>query len=115
MAWNVIEVSGLGAGAIDTTPTVTTFRATPSASRDLVKTINIANTTGTAETVTVYIVPSGGSPGADNVLIPGVSIAANSMLQWRGEVVLEAGDSLQATASAAGLTLMAAGGVVTEA
>lgn len=71
--------------------------------------IDIANTTGGALSISLYLVPVGGTPSASNMLLPAVSIAANTALQWKGEQVLNAGDFIQAIGSATGLTMNISG------
>lgn len=110
MAFDVITPVKLGRGAIATTPTVTTFYTVPALTRSIVKSIEIANTTAAALTVNLYLVESGGSPGTSNAIMYGYSIPANGIHQWTGTEVLNVGDSIQATASGAGLTLNASGG-----
>ena len=109
MAYDLITPAKLGRGAISTSPTVDTLYTTPALSRSIVKDMDIANTTAASLTVTVYLVESGGSPGASNTLIPGMTVPANGMIQWTGSQVLNAGDSIRATASGAGLTINASG------
>lgn len=110
MDFRRITPAKLGRGAIGTTPTVTTFYTVPTLKRAIVKTMDICNTTAAALTVTVYLVESGGSPGAANTLVPGVTVAANGMFQWSGSQILNAGDTIQATASGAGCTINVSGG-----
>lgn len=107
---SAITPAKLGRGAVDTTPTVTTLYTVPALTRTFVTSIDLCNTTAAALTVTLYLVESGGSPGAANTLIPTVSIDANSMMQWTGSQVLHAGDSIRATASGAGITANISGG-----
>jgi hypothetical protein len=109
VAYDLITPVKLGRGAISTSPTVDTIYTVPSLARAIVKDIDISNTTGGPLTVTVYLVESGGSPGASNTLIPTISIAANTAFQWIGTQILNAGDSLRTTASGAGLTINASG------
>jgi len=100
----------LGRGTLGTSPTVTTFYTVPALTRTFVTSIDLCNTTAAALTATVYLVESGGSPGASNTLIPGITIAANGLFQWTGAQILNAGDSIRATASGAGVTINASGG-----
>jgi hypothetical protein len=76
----------------------------------LIKSIDVTNTTAAALTVTIYLVPFGGTPAASNALYFGTSVAANSILSWRGTQILAAGGMIQALSSGAGLTINAAGG-----
>ena len=110
MAYDVITPAKLGRGAIGVSPTVTTFTTVPVLQRDIVKTIDIANTTAASIDVTVYLVESGGSPGAANTLVPGITVPSNGMFQWSGAQVLHAGDTIQATSSASGTTINISGG-----
>jgi hypothetical protein len=69
----------------------------------LVKNGTFSNVTGTAASLTVYRVASGGTAGTTNELIPGISIAANSTYV-SGELrdmILEPGDTIWALGSAA--------------
>jgi hypothetical protein len=43
--------------------------------------ICISNTTSSTATCTLHLVPSGGSPAASNMLLPTVSIDANTLFQ----------------------------------
>lgn len=110
MAFDAIVPVNLGRGSVDVSPTVTTFRITPTLSRDILKTLDISNTGVVVRRVTVYLVPDGGSPGSSNALIPEVEVQGNGVFQWSGAQVLEEGDSIQATANGSGLTLHASGG-----
>ena len=110
MAFSSITPVKLGRGAVDTTPTLTTVYTVPTLTRAIVKTIDLCNTTAAALTVTVYLVESGGTAGAANTIIPGVTVSANGVFQWTGTQVLNAGDKIQATASGAGITINASGG-----
>lgn len=71
------------------------------------KDIDIPNTTGAAITVTVYI---GSGIAPQNILIPAVSIPANSIFQWTGTQILNATDIIVAIASAVGCNIIASGG-----
>jgi hypothetical protein len=70
------------------------------------KDIDIPNTTGAPISVTVYI---GNGATGSNVLIPNVTIPANSIFQWTGTQILNAGDMIQAVASGLGCNLIASG------
>ena len=106
--------SALNKGTVLTTSLATMFTAT--AAKLIVDKLTVTNTTGTAATYTLHKVPSGGSAGASNQLIPARSVNGGSVDQCPELVghTLEAGDFVQALASAgATLTLMASGRVVT--
>lgn len=110
MAFRIITPTRFGSSELDVLPTLTTVRTTPASTRDLVKDIDISNNTSTTVTVDVYLVPNGDSAGADNMLIPGVSIPGHSIFQWTGTQILNAGSTIQAGASVAGVTLTVSGG-----
>jgi len=84
--------------------------------RTYLKDINICNTTAAALTVYVFIVPNSGTAAASNAIIYGKSIAANDVYRWTGSQILPASMSgtskttLQAYASAVGITITASGG-----
>lgn len=108
MAFDVISPVSM---AIDELPTTTAALYTvPASTRALVKTIDIANNNLAAVVVTVYMVPSAGTAGADNILIPGVTIPASSVLQWSGVHVLNAGDTIQAVAATTNVSAIISGG-----
>lgn len=85
----------------------------PSGFRADCKQMTVSNPNATAYQITVYLVPSGGSPGATNVLVPGITVPPNSVLslaQYFCNQVMNVGDTIQSLAStAAKLTLMAGG------
>jgi len=99
----------LGRGAIATSPTVTTVYTCPVLTRAFVKSIDLCNTTASSLTITVYLVESGGTPGASNTLVPTITLPPNGMFQWSGSQILNAGDTIRATASGAGVTINASG------
>ena len=110
MAFDVITPVKMGRGEIAVDPTVTTFRTTPASSVDFVKTIDIANNAAVSATVSVYLVPSGGSPDNTNILMPDVSIPANTIMQWSGVQILDAAGTIQAMSSVADVALHVSGG-----
>lgn len=110
MAFDVIIPTIMGRGAISTSPTVDTQHIIPIHERGILKTVDISNTTNALRRVTVYLVPSGGSPGASNILIPNVRIPGNGIFQWSGAQVLNAGDTIRTTSDGSGLTIHSSGG-----
>jgi len=109
MAFDVITPVKMGQAAITTG--VTTLYTVPTLTRTFVKDIDICNTSSSASaTVTVYLVPSGGTAGTGNTLAPGVTIPPNGMFQWSGNQIMNAGDTIQIIASATGCTINAGGG-----
>ena len=109
MAYQNITPVKFGVQAISTGSTDTVYTV-PASTRSLLKDIAIANTTAAPVSVTVYLVPSAGSPTTSNQLFPAVSIAGNSIVQWNGVQVLNTGDSIRTTATAVGCTGHFSGG-----
>lgn len=81
----------------------------------IIKRAVFTNVTGGAVTVTVYRVPSGGSPGATNTLISTYSVGANSayVSPELANMVMNPGDTIQALASAAASINAFASGLIT--
>lgn len=71
--------------------------------------IDIANTSSTAKTIALHLVPIGGAADTTNMLLPNISIPGNLTLQWTGEQVINTGDFIQAIGSVAGLTMNISG------
>lgn len=91
---------------------VTTEYTAPSSTRTIIDKFTATNTTGGAVTLTIHIVPSGGSVDATNKILDAYSIAANTFLdlsQMQNHV-LAAGDIIAVGASAAtSITIRASG------
>jgi len=88
-----------------------TLYTVPVASTLLIKDFDICNTTAAAINITVYLVPSGGTAGANNTIVPTYSLPANALMQWAGTQVLNVGDFIQVIASAVGCTINMSGGL----
>lgn len=109
MAFDVITPTKLGQGSIGVA--LTTRYTVPASTRTLVKDITICNTSTTAATsISVYLVPSGGTAGATNILISNATIPPNGLFQWTGVAVMNAADFIQDIASATGCTINISGG-----
>lgn len=83
--------------------TTTLYYTVPTATVTVVRRISMSNVTSAAETVTIYYVPSGDTPGASNKVLGDYQIDANSSVApivLEG-IVLEAGDTIRMSASAA--------------
>lgn len=95
-----------------TAATLYTVPASPASSLLRGGRVRAANTTGSAQTVTLYAVPSAGSAAAGNAFASAVSVPANSYLDI-DVPIMPSGATLQALAGAAtSITLhMLAGGV----
>jgi hypothetical protein len=108
MAFDVITPTKLGQAVITTG--VTTLYTVPASTRTLLKEFSIANTTGTAINVRVFLVPSAASAGTGNAFLYDVPVPANNALQYNGIEVLNTGDTIQIQAASTGLTIIASGG-----
>lgn len=86
-----------------------TVYTSPTNTRTNVVDITVCNTAGSGATVSISFVPSGGTAGADNALYYDTAIAANDVLHWVGEQVLNAGDTIQCEASATTCTISITG------
>lgn len=107
MSFTIVQFIRHFQGALATA--TTTQYTTPASRQDVYKCIDIANTTGAAITVTVYLVPTGNTAGTANEILPGVSIPANTTLHWTGTQVSNAGDFLATATSATGCTMTVSG------
>jgi len=67
--------------------------------------IDLCNTSGSSETVSVCLVPAGAVAGADNALIYDLPIPANSSFQWVGAQALGPNESIAAKASATAVVI----------
>lgn len=108
MAFDTITPVRFGQAAITTS--AATLYTTPASTRALIKEISVVNTTATAATFDVYLVPSAGTAGTTNALFYEQPLAAKETLQWNGLQILNAGSTIQVKASIAGLTVVASGG-----
>ena len=84
----------LGRGAITT---ATVLYTVPAGFKTEVLSIDLANTTAATVNCTIYLVPSGGSAGTTNMLVPNSPIGGYSMMQWTGDQVINAGDTIVGT------------------
>lgn len=109
MAYDVITPTKLGQGSI--AATVTTRYTVPASTKTLVKDITICNTsTSASNRVSVYLIPSGGTAGATNILVSNVLLPPNGLFQWTGIQVMGAGDFIQDVATTTGCTINISGG-----
>lgn len=107
MAFQNITPTKLGQAAIGLG--VTTLYTVPVSTRTLLKEFSIANTTGAPINVRVFLVPAAGAAGTGNAFLYDVAVPANNALQYNGVQVMNAGETIQVQASAAGLTITASG------
>ena len=112
MAYQTVTPAQLGQAAIGVA--VSTLYTVGAATRAILKDIDIANSAASDVQVTVYLVPSGGTPQAPgNVLVPGVTVPKSGQYQWTGTQILPTGATIQVVASATGCTITASGGEAT--
>jgi hypothetical protein len=107
---NFQTVTAIKLGQAAITGTIATLYTTPALSKTYVKQLDICNTTAGALTVDVHLVPVSGSASTANAIYYTFSVAANSVLQWKGIQVMDAGETLRVRASSTGLTITASGG-----
>lgn len=96
-----------------TAPANTANVTSPSATAYVTELV-IANTTATAATITLYLVPSGGTAGVGNALMESFSVAPNNT-QYLSDLktFMPAGSTLQGLQGTAGaITVTASGAVV---
>lgn len=103
-----ITQARLGQAAMTTS--YTTIYTTPDATRTFVKDIDIINTSTAAIGLYLHIVPSGGTPTTANAIFYNNQLPAATTVQWCGTQILNAGDTIQIKASAAGCTATISGG-----
>lgn len=84
------------------TTSAATYYTAPASTKTRISAFTATNTTAGAVTVTVYLVPSGGSADNTNKVADVVSLAANETKAITGAIghVLEAAGTIQALASA---------------
>lgn len=78
-----------------------TLYTVPSATTTIVKQILLTNTTGSAKTATIRIVPSGATEGSQHDILSAISMAANETVSFNCSVVMTAGDKIAGLGSAA--------------
>lgn len=94
------------------TAAAVTYFTVPDNSLTTISALSVTNTTATARTVTVYLVPSGGAAGAANVICSARVVAPGETYNVAGAIgqTLAAGGTIQAMSdTAAALTLVASG------
>ena len=107
----MVEPRKLVEGVLLTT-SAAAYYITTSKVRAIIRKVSVTNSTAGAVTVTVYLVPPGGTAGAGNMIVPPLSLAAATYtsLDISGHVLVAGGASIQALASAgASITLHVSG------
>ena len=98
------------------TVSAATYYTVPANSLMTIAAMSVTNTTGTPQTLTVYLVPSGGTAGVTNCICSGRVIAAGETYNVGGAIgqTLDAAGFIQALSDAGtALTLVASGYVTT--
>ena len=72
--------------------------------------ILFCNTTAGSLSVSMSIVPPGGTATAANAVFSGQAIPANTTVTWTGKIIVPAGYTVQAGASGAGMAITLSGG-----
>lgn len=83
----------------------------PAATTTIVKQVVIANTSAGAATVSIRLVPNGGSAGVTNSIAEAVSIPANSTQTLDLAQVMATGDVIQALQGTSGAITLTISGV----
>ncbi len=99
-------------GTVLTAAAVTQYTA-PALTTTIIKKLTVTNTTATAQSVTIYLIPSAGAAGAANTITSAKSIAPGAVYEaFECENhVLAAGDFVQALASAISSLTFAMSGI----
>ena len=96
------------------TTSAATYYLTPANTKAIIKKLTFTNSTATAQTVTVYLVPSGGTSGVTNILVSGRTVAPGETYECfeaQGQTFQAAG-FLQAKSDAA--TAITINGAIAE-
>ena len=93
----------------------TTLYTVPSSTTGIIKSINIANTTASPVTISIWHVPNGGSYGDSNAILKTLTIPANDFTHINTYMPMNtAGDTLQAEAgTATAITISVYGAEIT--
>ena len=73
----------------------------PSSTETIIKAINISNNTATAREVTLYHTNNADTADNEQVILPGVSIAAGGFAEWEGTLTMAALTEIYGFAAAA--------------
>ena len=92
-----------------TTGAGTLLYTVPTGYRADITNTDIANTSSSAISFSLHLVPVAGSAATGNMLFPAISIPGNTLIQWTGVQSLTAGQFVQGIGSAAGVTVTMTG------
>lgn len=98
-------------GSISQLNTTNSTIYTSSGVKSVIKEILIANTTNASATVTVNLVPSGGSPATSNEILCSLTIVGYSTLTFKCNQVLEVGDFIVAKSGSASVLNIVVSGI----
>lgn len=107
--WMIVTPVQLGQAALATSPSLSTIYTAPAATKARVTQVDVCNTTAVTVSLSLYFVPSGGTAGTGNAVFYSTIIPPNGTIQWTGAQIIEPAGFIQASGSAAGLTLTASG------
>lgn len=77
----------------------------------VVKEFIFNNTSGSAATVSVHVVPNGGVVAASNQIITTLQISGASQIVWSADIPLEAGEAIAALSGTASAITMTVSGI----
>jgi hypothetical protein len=107
------NIIGYKLGQAEMPTTYFTVYTVPPNVRTYIKDIDICNTAGSSLRFYVHLVPIGKTAAVDNALFYNAPINGTTTVQWTGSQILNAGDTIQVKASAAGVTVSVTGGEAT--
>lgn len=93
------NIVGKKLGSANIGTAYSTLYTVPDLTRTYVKDINICNVTANKHYAYVHIVPTGGTPGIDNAILYNYGVDGGTIYNWRGLVIMNAGDTLQVKAN----------------
>lgn len=97
----------------EATTSYATVYTVPLLTRTYVKTIDVVNTTASALSFYISLVPNGDAASSANALFYNAPINGRTTVQWTGSQILTPGDLISIKASAAGVTVTITGGEAT--
>ena len=106
------DLTGKKLGQAAVTATAAIVYETPVNTRTYIKDIMVANhsgASGSAGTVSVYIVSAGGAASNDNELIGTYPVLNQEYLHWSGLQITNPGDTIQAVSDGTELTITISG------
>jgi hypothetical protein len=89
----------------------TALYTVPSGKTAVCKQIVLNNTSASATTVTVHVVPSGGAAATSNQVVSQLSIGPYSDIIWSADIPLAVGDAIYALASASNVITATVSGI----